>query len=348
MSLNLQFRNPRKGKAGPNINSISDILGRYLEKDADAAEVATLLVGPINKECSQAEEAEDGLADLLWSQILDTVASMPFDHPYVTKLVQLLAAIKEMPKPAIDTHHWAGEYWRDLPGFGMEVRESWNFTPSIYPSSRAFTRQQWLSLNAFIAQVAANDVANFKVYAIWALRDALETEPKNIETFSSLDDLLPAAAVWILYVGTIVYTQWLDDEEDSRADIVGPLLKETGWKGFRHERWVYWKERFDWVRSEAEVEDETREIARMAMEKMREIEEKETPHGVVRAGCDGGLSKPDVSLEEQANSKARLEKAATQRLPEEEQEDLNKVRSFFSLDYTPSVNAYDLPWSMID
>ncbi|KAL8731632.1 MAG: hypothetical protein Q9166_003320 [cf. Caloplaca sp. 2 TL-2023] len=212
----------------------------------------------------------------IWTSILTLARSVPHSSPTIPHLVSLLAAIKTMPdSPAARVP----QKWSQLPNLGTEIRENWNRTiqETEDDASWSCTPSGWASMNAFVAQFTAAGVANYNRYAIWALRDALE-DPVGHESSvgypCNLDRHVPAAAVWILYAGKVMYTEWLGLEEPQ--DRGGSLWEG---KGFEAGRWGFWKERFRWVgkQREVEIQDETREMARRAVERMEEIERVEVP-----------------------------------------------------------------------
>ena len=108
---------------------------------------------------------------------------------------------------------------------------------------------------------------------MFALIDALEWE----HDAAALDDLVPAAAVWVVFAGKVLkfnsvgYTQYRHDGGTGRLPwSVGALWK--GQKGFSIERWKFWRERFEAVRAVEGVSDFTREWADRAWTAMGAVE----------------------------------------------------------------------------
>jgi hypothetical protein len=58
----------------------------------------------------------------------------------------------------------------------------------------------WLNLNAFAARLVASQVLDLSLYAIWAMRDALEMPLEGIKP-EVRDQTLRAAALWIEFCG---------------------------------------------------------------------------------------------------------------------------------------------------
>lgn len=170
---------------------------------------------------------------------------------------------------------------------GWEIRENWNRTIRE-PGDRSEGNQwsctpaQWASMNAFVAQFTIADVLDYTNYCVWALRDALEDVPGQrsmVGHITNLDHLVPAAAVWIFVAGKAIYVEWLEwgmNEPEIAGDAGGTLWDR---RGFGPKRWAFWKERFEWVagQEEVEVKEETRRFAREAARRMEEIEKTEAP-----------------------------------------------------------------------
>lgn len=163
-------------------------------------------------------------------------------------------------------------------------------------------------MNAFTARLATARIG-FDLYAIWALRQALEDEPwsnasdsTNEESTESqvmsegdrlrkltykeqqllfvLDGLVPAAAQWIFYAGHFIYNsqqEW--EKSETRGDPARGGDKWNGKKGFCKERWDFWKSRFSWVAELPELMDETKTIATQAVAAMINVEnDPQTEH----------------------------------------------------------------------
>ncbi|KAG7445542.1 uncharacterized protein BT62DRAFT_840942, partial [Guyanagaster necrorhizus] len=106
---------------------------------------------------------------------------------------------------------WGLTLWKDLPVFGANMREHWNFFDANEDVERTPKRERWVNLNAFVAGLTAARIHDFELYALWQLRDAIE-EPieeregeggeKRID--KSFDAKIPAAVQWILYCGELI------------------------------------------------------------------------------------------------------------------------------------------------
>ncbi|KAL8714487.1 MAG: hypothetical protein Q9225_006563 [Loekoesia sp. 1 TL-2023] len=254
---------------------VFSIITSYLSNSLSPQEAALALTTPVNEFLSsQAEETDDSPSEFdIWSAMLATARQHPYNSPTIPALVTLLAAIKEAPTPmTLKRNRYT--YWTDLPHFGWEARENWNRTIREPEDKGGWTCtvEQWTSMNAFVAQITVAGVIDFKNYCIWAMNDALEDIPGRRSVpgpITKLDRHVPAAAVWILVAGKMLYTEWLG---------LGVEGERTP-QGLGSERWRFWKERFGWVarQDEVEIKDETRGFARTAAERMEEIERVEVP-----------------------------------------------------------------------
>lgn len=163
--------------------------------------------------------------------------------------------------------------------------------PPPSDKDRDEVRQQWININAFAAKLTAAHVTDLKLWAIWAFRDALEDEPWNRSfnpeeidkarreaklygrTIDILDGIVPAAAQWIFHAGHLVFQ--CQEEYPPGAHTGDPARGGDLWKGkhgFCKERWQLWKARFQWVTEAQELREETRVVAKEAVDVMEKIE----------------------------------------------------------------------------
>ncbi len=168
-------------------------------------------------------------------------------------------------------------FWKDLPIFGAEVRETWNRGPwekipegvFRYPGDTPFPPDVWTNLNAFVARLTAASVMNFETYATWILRHTLEEERRDGE----VDGNLPAAAMWMVYTGRLLYHNAAKENawsaERHRPDV--QYLRKFDTR-FCEERWGFWKERLELLRDCQVLEQRTRDSAGEALNSMAEVE----------------------------------------------------------------------------
>lgn len=105
---------------------------------------------------------------------------------------------------------------------------------------------------------------------------ALEDEPWNHPekkkqlpclSIRVLDGYVLGAAQWIFHAGRVIFAS---REQYGRAGVGLELFK--GPNGFSPERWNFWKKRFAWVQEQTELNQETRAVAKKALEVMEQID----------------------------------------------------------------------------
>lgn len=131
---------------------------------------------------------------------------------------------------------------------------------------------QWVNLNAFAARLTASRAADFSLYAIWTMRDALETPAAQTKT-KTLDGHVQAACAWIQHAGAFLYKceeSW--DKDPRKGDPAKGGLLWEGKSGFCRERWSLWRERMRELGVEKGLQDETRQAAKRAAERMGQLE----------------------------------------------------------------------------
>jgi hypothetical protein len=207
-----------------------------------------------------------------------------------------LVSIKLRDSPEGDdarSFNHEGQLWRDLPLYEPTARGPW-----LSPTDKitALTarpvdlshdtlgqlggpdalREQYLRTNTFLARlVHLPGAPDYELYASLALRWALEDDSNA----QGLSLNVPGAAMWILYAGERIWkseSEWVGPRIDRLALYMshGSLMWDESRKnGFCLERWALWRDSFGWVADMEEVYDETRELAALAMERMRLIEE---------------------------------------------------------------------------
>ncbi len=210
-------------------------LQEYLLENLEPKHTAGKLTWSINKKLTDGEygDFEDTL-ERLWDSFNYIVYQIPYDHPYMAKLVALVTAIKQLPPPQIldngndDLPSCAKGLWKDLPLLGACMSGEWDQMMPWGERVPEFGIQGWTSFNSFLARLTAASVIHIQHYTIRTLRDSLE-HPNELYRLA-LDNLVPAAATWILYNGLGMFrnrTQWVlrpgtpshDDDEKAGYSI---------------------------------------------------------------------------------------------------------------------------------
>lgn len=237
---------------------------------------------------------------VIWGPFSDLARDAPArDDPTQDKLVQLLGSIKA--KGALkrkskngsgeeECETWGGKAWTDLPMFGAHMRESMD-TDSPSQSSSAI----YANTNAFVARITAAGIKDFSLYAIWALRAALEdarpptmretsngeTKPKSLAELP-VDELLPAALEWFEHCGKYLMKLTQDGKTftsgGGRPDSskLGKLAIDAGLEksGFNVERWKFWEQRLEKISkstNDAGGKDKVAKLAYQGLEKMKSL-----------------------------------------------------------------------------
>jgi hypothetical protein len=103
---------------------------------------------------------------------------------------------------------------------------------------------RWTSL---AARLQGAELVSWEIFALWALRDALETTnvPRPVLSY-----YVTVAAEWIIHSGRALFA-CLDFKQLDGDTNNGTLY--WGRTGLSRERWGFWKTRFDQVRDSIDV-----------------------------------------------------------------------------------------------
>ncbi|WP_306208795.1 DUF3632 domain-containing protein [Actinoplanes sp. RD1] len=177
-------------------------LARYLRDEVPLADTVAAFAGD-----------EDRLWPAWQAVVAAAVAGGDTDRD---RLVALLVALGE-----------SGRAW-----FGAVLRESWDvYCP---PEGSA---ADWARLNDFAARLTAAGI-DFLTYAVWTLRDALES------TGTVPPDLRPAVAPWFEHCGRMLHDACAAGEQRPYT-AVGAFAAREGvpGPGFSVARWDFWQRR---------------------------------------------------------------------------------------------------------
>ena len=288
MAFTLQF--PKFGYTSNDLTRKYSLIRDYLDGTNSSAEyTAKELTTPADDtsspELNESECSLEGFLGSLWAMVVKLIKQIPSDHPWQDRMVEILNAIKKLPRQVTPEmvqleRSWGMTFWQGLPILGAEIRETWNRGPweklpegtFRYPGDTPFPPDVWSSLNAFTARLTVASVLNFDSYATWILRHTLEEEREDEE----VDDNLPAATMWIIYAGKIVYHNAakvdMDSAETHPPDI--NFVRKFS-KSFSKERWNFWKERFEFFQNHGNLKRMTRDSAGEALSRMLEIERRD-------------------------------------------------------------------------
>ena len=217
------------------------VVDRYLhtEDGMPPAVGAAEFTKPVDRAFLRAAAGQAPIEEMLWPawEAVISAADTPDDGTR-SRLVELVGAVRDrgiLARPdGQECVVWDMRAHVDLPVFGAQMRETWNFPP---PAVSAGT---WANLNAFAAQLTVAGV-DFSRYAIWALREALE------EDSPELPRVLPAAVEWFRLAGPVLASLAQRAADADGSDQAGRLGREAGLadRGFSVGRWNFWRHRLE-------------------------------------------------------------------------------------------------------
>jgi hypothetical protein len=294
----------------------SEIDNYLLSFGHNTRNVAYRLLAPINEAYARGVEKSSllptytsvkGSCSTLWGIILDLAAQIPHKHCYQDLLVDLLQEIKSF-SGVLDK--WTGQsgtingsrLWDQLPMLGPEMHHAWCIGPyegqgngEPYGSKYHWTRGEFANLNAFAARLNARGVRDMDREAIRMFRATLET-PASARV---INDLLPSAVVYIRYAGRQIYCskRWKLAEGDRGMSVFWAGELYQGLEGFCKRRWSFWKDRLGKVSQRGDLEECTRDLAKEAVELMKDIEEEDDNVQPVERGKGESGARREIDLE---------------------------------------------------
>ncbi|KAL4064740.1 hypothetical protein V8B97DRAFT_2025945 [Scleroderma yunnanense] len=248
------------------------ILNEYLQPSSSASPIDTALQLNNGLPWGHPDVDRDVSAMMacIWDLVFRLAQQIPHDHPSQERLVQFIIALRDLP---IDTPSFLGDpvehFWRGVFEFSMDA--CFLTIPRVDIATDENTRQRWYNFNAFIARLARDGIglrcAPF--FCIWALYD-LEVEPdprsKAHKNYARrLDVEVPIAGRWIILCGQWIYSLCVKNYNDLCYEhLVGKNFR--GPAGYSKARWCFWKEQFSVISHHFEVKDETKFVAKQALE----------------------------------------------------------------------------------
>ena len=217
---------------------------------------------PVERAFLRDTAGEAPVEEMLWAgwEAVISAAGTSDDGPR-SRLVELVVAVRDrgiLARPdGQECVVWDMRAHADLPVFGAQMRETWNFSPPAVPA------RTWANLNAFAAQLTVAGV-DFSRYAIWALREALEEDSPELPL------VLPAAVEWFRHAGPVLASLAGQRAADADGgDQAGRLCREAGLagRGFSVGRWNFWRRRLEDISAAG---GDTAAKARQGLEYMRE------------------------------------------------------------------------------
>lgn len=269
-----QIARSRKWCRPQESGSFYPIVKEYVNQNLEAKDASSKLFGPIDEAISASRLDDVNFQDL-WFSIIHCARMTPFHkREDQERLVNLVAAFKNHSIPDNQKYNYL---YSSMTDFGMSCREAYNDSPELDNKYSEVEADAWANLNFFFARITDKGLEDLSLFAIWAMRQALETSPEDElpkAAAQSYDAYTPAAAVWILGMGPIL---WRKEEDLTPTDSKqgNPARGGDLWKGkaeFSKERWALWKERFVAIAKMNEVSEKTRSLAKDAVEQMERAE----------------------------------------------------------------------------
>ncbi|KAI0747625.1 hypothetical protein C8Q80DRAFT_687522 [Daedaleopsis nitida] len=264
-----------------------------------------------------------GLSSFLWSFWSNYFSLIKDDNSSHERFLQILIALKRQKSSGCQGWQIWGEGmdWSDLPLFGPVSREEFNgpfprtkdgrelsfsnpqgrdilagASSLDDPDSRAYAsiRTGWLNLNTFLARVWALDIQDESLFAMFLMRDNIETltltsttEPMPVSDGNESEPQelkIEAAAAWIRYAGARMFAcreiMGPKGNPDWPASHGHPGASGGTWDGvdgYHSDRWAHWKGIFADI-ADGKWRKNVREAAQAAVEAMNEFE-RETVSG---------------------------------------------------------------------
>ncbi|KAK0716627.1 hypothetical protein B0T21DRAFT_415342 [Apiosordaria backusii] len=274
----------------PTVTTLSDTVTTAVQKFTDLAKQQ-------HEQNKSKDEILEGFLWSAWHAVFDAAGKTPVDQQ--EGLVQFMLELKKHDVTAktkdsegkevevvLDSGH-GSKLWKDLPLFGWEARERWNFIDfDSSPSNEERVQQYgWVGFLARLTGLVTKDIketlaedtpGDFSTYALWSLRDSFEAG-KFTAADGSLEKGADAelaslcvkqASLWIIFAGEYLWRLSKEGRDlPRRLGISDQRFVDREWKGFNQERWAVWKKGFEkaqgWV-----VGDEAKERVKAAVEVM--------------------------------------------------------------------------------
>lgn len=214
----------------------------------------------------------------LWYSAIHTAKRIDFlamqQRDQMASLVEFVGKFKAHLVP--ENEHYSYLY-ESLTDFGMACREAFNDMPVPQEGSLDIEATVWASMNHFLARITDQGHYDLSMYAIWAIRLALETEFRDDEYATAAqkyEAYLPAVSAWIIGAGNILFTKKVDltPTDPKEGDPAGGGELWTGRSEFSKERWAFWKERLVVISGMDNVSEHIKNQAKTAVEEMERAE----------------------------------------------------------------------------
>jgi hypothetical protein len=245
------------------------VIQEHLSEQLTLKEVSNKLFPPIDKKISEEKLDDVNFMDL-WYSIIHSARRINYRGPHAHEyLVTLVSTFKEHSIPDNEKYNYL---FNSMTDFNMASREVYNDQPTP-GQSFGIEITAWTNMNFFLAALTGKEIADNSIFAIWAMRQALETPHEDDEESTAVEKYntyVPTAAAWVFGGFRVLFHKEEDltpkDKKSGNPGRGGPLWKGKG--EFSKERWYFWRERFAEIGKMDDVSEDTRTVAKDAVQAM--------------------------------------------------------------------------------
>ncbi|KAF2851044.1 glycoside hydrolase family 76 protein [Plenodomus tracheiphilus IPT5] len=252
---------------------VQDLMNEKISID----DACVRIFGPIDEKIAASKLDEVNFLDL-WYSIIHSAKRIDFSgieqRDQLADLVDFVGKFKNHSIPDNDKYDYI---YNSLTDFDLASREAYNDAPVAQNGFLAIEIAVWANLNHFFARITDQGIHDFSMYAIWAMRQALENDLQDDGEATAAQKYaayVPAASAWIIGAGRTMFIKEADltptDQKQGNPARGGEL-----WKGkaeFSKKRWALWKERLVTISTMEKVTENTRSVAKTSVEQMERSE----------------------------------------------------------------------------
>lgn len=271
----------------------TESLKNYLNGTISYEEALDTFCGPVEDKfmnTAKSEAVESLLIDT-WKTVIAFAEATPHASENRQKLADFVIALQYRPTLMKGEHTCqlnGGKVWKDLPGFGMQMREAWNLGTAILPalenelhanrflaaSSNSDQKHQvaWINLNAWTATLTVSSQSrklqpsDFSLYCIWTVREALEQQEQAPEV------AVQTATIWFIYAAPTIWSFCQEQKSfDGKLAKPGPEFSSREWRGFEKDRWTSWEVGFKHIAGREGLDEKTGKLVKDAVTAMKAV-----------------------------------------------------------------------------
>lgn len=272
----------------PSRNHCASIIQDYLSSGQDADKTASALTDALTSSSPSTAISPDTLMPI-WQPIIEAAAANPPSQDKIIALLRVIqdrGIIRNKDNEPLTAQGSDDRLWYDLPLFDKALHDA--LRGAAPPKMQL---QRWTALHEFAAKVTGAPLADGKLCALWALREALEEdrpltrrapeaadegEEGEVESVVSVDALLPAAVAYLEHCPTLVAVWSLRSHvfERGEDDGLGARCREEGIakNGYSVRRWRIWRGRLEEIAAARDEAGGREKVAKVAYKALQEME----------------------------------------------------------------------------